>query len=122
MAITVREAQKLEILRKIKVAAKLCHDAENLLQKIQKAERACQDSNYTDTKAIKEFVVSWQRLDKLRSEFATLRGSGVAFQDFGKPEPIFPDVSLPTEHAAAVKGNIFTIFEKNEQEKKSAKS
>jgi hypothetical protein len=116
-AIEAREARKPEIEQQIKSAAKLCHDADNLVQKIRKAERVCEDSNYADTKAVKEFVVSWRRLDKLRSEFATLRGSGVEFQDFGKPEPMFPDTSLPTEHAAAVKGRIFTIFEKSQQEK-----
>lgn len=115
-AIEAREARKPEIERQIKAAAKLCHDAENLAQKIQKAERACEDSNYADTKAVKEFVVSWRRLDKLRGKFAALRGSGVEFQDFDN-EPIFPDTSLPTEHVGVVKARIFTIFEKRQKEK-----
>ena len=118
-AIQERKSHNREISKKIKSARKLCEEAEKVIGEIQKAERACQDSNYTDAKTIKEFVVSWKHLDELRTKFSTLRGSGVEFQDFGHPEPIFPSTAglIALESDAARKGRIFGIFEKSQQER-----
>lgn len=115
-AITERESHKGEILERAKHAEKVVKDAEKLVPQIRDAERRCETSGFTDLKAAEKFVRGWQKLDALRAEFFTLRGSGVEFQDFGHPEPIFPSTAglIALESDAARKGKIFGIFEKSQ--------
>jgi hypothetical protein len=108
-----REARKPEIDQRTKAAAKLCTEAEKLVMKIHDADMRCKETNFVDFKAIKTFVSGWRRLDKLRTEFSTLRGSGVEFDDF-QNTPIFPSTAglIALEGDAARKGRIFDIFAK----------
>ena len=116
-AIKNREAKKHEITKRIHAARKLCDEAEKVIEKIRKAEQPFRDGNFGDIKAAKEFVHGWQRLEQLRTEFSTLRGSGIEFLDFGHPEPIFPSTAglIALEGDAERKGKIFQIFEKQEK-------
>lgn len=113
-----REAQRPDVEKRIKAARKLCAEAEKVIVKIREADATVSLSNFKETKAIKEFVKSWEQLSKLRTEFSTLRGSGIEFSDFGKPEPIFPSTIglIVTESDADRKGKIFQIF-KSQMEK-----
>jgi hypothetical protein len=113
-AIVDRETRKPEIQRRIHAAAKLCLEAEKVIVKIREADATVALSYFKDLKAMRAFVLSWQRLDKLRAEFYTLGGSGIEFQDFGSPEPIFPSTAglIAMEGDADRKRKIFQIFEK----------
>jgi hypothetical protein len=113
VVITEREAMRPEIEKRIHAAAKLCDEAEKVIEKIRKAEQPFRDGNFGNIKAAKEFVHGWQRLEQLRTEFSTLRGSGVEFADFGHPEPVFADFSalVFTETDVQRKARIFKIIE-----------
>ena len=104
---------KKEILKRIKRAENVVKDAEKLLKEIRDAERRCEASTFTDLKAAAKFVKGWQKLDALRAQFSALRGSGIEFQDFAKPEPFFPDSSalMFTEADVKRKARIFGMVE-----------
>jgi predicted translin family RNA/ssDNA-binding protein len=116
--INERESRKKEILARLESARKISKEAEKLIPKIARAQQHCEESNLADTKAVREFVQSWQKFDKLKTEFATLNGSGVEFGDFPNA-PVFPSSSglIATQTDAARKAKIFGIFEKSEEEK-----
>ena len=95
--ISERQNRKGEILKRIKEAEKLCHEAEKMEEKIIKAGQKCKESLYTDFSSAAEYVNGRKRLAELRSKFFTLRGDGVEFSDYASPEPVFPDLPVNAE-------------------------
>jgi hypothetical protein len=115
-AIVARETERPNAEKRIQAARKLSDEAENVIEKIRKAEQPFREGHFDDIKAAREYVHCWERLNQLRTEFHILRGNGVEFQDFGSPEPIFPSTAglLAMEGDTDRKGKIFQIFEKEQ--------